>query len=444
MADIGKAQDLTSFTASRIRILVLRQLKIHGFKSIRQHDPITFGRVNLFIGGNGVGKSNILEALGILGACFSPDITKNELQKKGVRLSVPTLFKSAFKHSSLRTNFDLGAKFDCDIDYDVSISASTTSEELNFFSEHLRANGEKVFGRSNHGFSVRGGVDKRLIKDIKKTRGLWDRFQDITALPPEQENELTSIAKFAIYSPQTAFLRGTDIELNSIKPLGLNGGGLANAAETVLAILVKTAKTDPARYSLINEVIKLVWTPGWTDQFGVKHIDPSVVSSQVKMQDKTLYFRDRYMNTSRNSLSAYDSSEGTLYLLFVAVLLLHPEAPKVFALDNIDNALNPSITKALLEVIIKTACNSKYRTNSVGPEQVFLTSHNPTSLDAFDIFDDDQRIFVVVRDKQDGSTKITRLQPPQNTNKMDWIKAANGKNLSELWIEGKIKGALGL
>lgn len=424
---------------------MLKQLKIHGFKSIRQHDPIMFGRVNLFIGGNGVGKSNLLEALGILSACFSPDITRSELQKKGVRLSVPTLFKSAFKNSSLRSNFDLSAKFDHEIQYDVSISAGNTSEELNFFSEHLLANEEKVFGRSNHGFSVRGGIDKRLLKDIKKTRGLWDRFQDITALPPDQENELTSIANFAIYSPQTAFLRSTDIELNPIRPLGLNGGGLANAAETVMLLIKsKAAKADPVYLQLLTDVMNLVWAPGWTDKIDVRRVDPSVVSSQVKQEGKALYFRDRHMHLSRNILSAYDSSEGTLYLLFVAVLLLHPEAPKVFALDNIDNALNPSITKALLEAIIGTTCNGPYRQKNIGPEQVFLTSHNPTSLDAFDIFDDEQRIFVVARDKQDGSTTVTRLQPPKNTTKLDWIKAANGKNLSELWIEGKIKGALGL
>lgn len=423
---------------------MLRQLKIHGFKSIRQHDPVEFGKVNLFIGGNGVGKSNLLEALGMLSACFGTDVTANELQKKGVRLSVPTLFKSAFKNSKLRINFDLSAKWDHEIKYDVSISASNSSEELNFFSEHLCINEEKIFGRSNHGFSVKGGIDKRLIEDIKRTRGLWDRFQDIVALPSELEKELAAIAKFAIYSPQTAFLRGTDIELNAVKPIGLNGGGLANAADTVIALLNEHSKKNHVQFKLFEEVFNLVWTPGWTDQIRVKRRDPSVVSSQVKTQDRSLYFRDRHMITTRNYLSAYDSSEGTLYLLFIAVLLLHPDAPKVFALDNIDNALNPSITKKLLETIINTACDEKYRSNNIGPEQVFLTSHNPTSLDAFDIFDDNQRIFVVARDKQDGSTRVNRLRPPSNTTKADWIKASNGKNLSELWIEGKIKGALGL
>lgn len=225
------------------------------------------------------------------------------------------------------------------------------------------------------------------------------------------------------------------------KPMGLNGGGLANAARTVISIL---NDSSGKREALFKEVLKLPWSPGWTDKISVREHDPALVSSQVKTPDSALYFRDRYMNTRRPWLSAYDSSEGTLYLLFLAVLLLHPESPKVFALDNIDNALNPAITRKLLETVIKVISGEEYRSQDIGPEQVFFTSHNPTSLDAFDLFDDNQRVFVVMRDELDGSTKVTRLKPSPGMTKADWIREKNGKNLSELWIEGKIKGALGL
>lgn len=47
--------------------MLIRNLTVHGFKSIMQEQPIELGRVNCFIGANGVGKSNLLEALGVLG-----------------------------------------------------------------------------------------------------------------------------------------------------------------------------------------------------------------------------------------------------------------------------------------------------------------------------------------------------------------------------------------
>lgn len=52
--------------------MMIRTLKIDGFKSIYS-ETISLGRVNCLIGANGVGKSNILEALGVLGATSNGD-----------------------------------------------------------------------------------------------------------------------------------------------------------------------------------------------------------------------------------------------------------------------------------------------------------------------------------------------------------------------------------
>lgn len=425
---------------------MLRRVSIHGFKSIRQKTTVELGRVNLFIGGNGVGKSNILEAIGVLSSCLGADITSNELQKKGVRLSVPTLFKSAFKNHDLRSSFSLTAEWESGLSYEASISAGETSEELSFLSEQLKANGVKKFGRSNHGFTFQNGFKSSNIgtvhpvKELRKTRGMWDLFQEILDLSPDMSAELETLSQFVIYSPHTAFLRGTDVESNPIKPIGLNGGGLASAVNKVFSSLRRNEKDIEIK--LKKEIINLVWAPGWTDQIKVDRRDETV-STQVITEDSTLYFRDKFMKAKRNMLSAYDSSEGTLYLLFIVVILLHPEAPKIFALDNVDNALNPAITKNLLDKIIKSTTYKEYQEAGIGPRQVFLTSHNPTSLDAFDIFDDEQRIFVVSRD-ENGSTIINRLKPNENMTREDWIKKTAGKNLSEMWISGKIDGALGI
>ena len=426
---------------------MLRDLTIHGFKSIRQETKIEFGRVNLFIGGNGVGKSNVLEAVGILSACLGRGITSDELNKKGVRLSVPTLFKAAFKNHHLRSNFDLKANWDGGIKYQASVSAGRLSEELYFHSELLSLGNVKVIGRSPHGFSV-PRIDKDFsVKEAKvsASRGTWDVFQHLISDRHKSriQDDFDKIDQFAIYSPQTAFLRGTDVETTTVKPVGLSGGGLPKAIQTVMLVMSKIRRENPELHSKYLAILELVWMPGWTKQISIKPINPDIVSSQVKASDAALYFIDRYMHSKRNQLSAYDSSEGTLYLLFMAALLLHPESPKIFAVDNIDSALNPKITRKLLETVIAATCH-KPSGLALGPEQVFLTSHNPTSLDAFDIFDDEQRIFVVMRDGEDGSSKIKRLRPTEGMSKEDWIRKCNGRNLSEMWIEGKIQGALGI
>ena len=52
------------------------------------------GKVNVFIGANGSGKSTILEGIGLLSAAMTDRVDAASLQRKGVRLSVPALYLS--------------------------------------------------------------------------------------------------------------------------------------------------------------------------------------------------------------------------------------------------------------------------------------------------------------------------------------------------------------
>ena len=54
------------------------------------------GQINILIGANGSGKTTILEAIGILSAAMTDRVDNNSLQRKGIRLSTPSLYKSCF------------------------------------------------------------------------------------------------------------------------------------------------------------------------------------------------------------------------------------------------------------------------------------------------------------------------------------------------------------
>jgi recombinational DNA repair ATPase RecF len=72
------------------------RITIDGFKSIRSQ-TISLGRLNVFIGANGSGKTALLEAIGVLGAAAYGRVDDVELMRRGVRPGVPQLFKSAFE-----------------------------------------------------------------------------------------------------------------------------------------------------------------------------------------------------------------------------------------------------------------------------------------------------------------------------------------------------------
>jgi hypothetical protein len=303
-----------------------------------------------------------------------------------------------------------------------------------------------MFGRSGNGQTVLG---QSTYGALDVDRGMWDQIKVAYDLPDDVRNQLDQFGSYAIFTPQADVLRGV-ISGDSIHsgPIGLHGEGLPGAVSSLVRSYNHSSDYFPddlekqRRLAELSALaLNLAFLPGWTGAVRVGYLDKLLAPRKVaNPSNEMVYFIDKYMKEGRNTLSAYDSSEGTLFLLFVSVLLAHPEAAKYFALDNVDNALNPRLTRQLIERIIEIT--KSFADFEVGPKQVFLTSHNPTSLDAFDLFDDDLRVFVVSRDEK-GYTKATRLKPADEITRESWDEAKNGRNLSQLWLEGFIKGANG-
>jgi predicted ATPase len=74
---------------------MLRTLKVERFKSLVKLE-LELGRINVFVGANGSGKSNLLEAVGVLGAAAFGRVDDETLLRRGVRPGVPSLYKTAF------------------------------------------------------------------------------------------------------------------------------------------------------------------------------------------------------------------------------------------------------------------------------------------------------------------------------------------------------------
>ena len=414
---------------------MLKKIKILRFKSIKELS-LDLGRINIFVGSNGAGKSNILEAIGLTSAALQRGLGDSDLAKKGIRLTPVELMKAAFKSDRVAASFEIAAEFSGGIEYRCNLLSKENDPLLRFHSESCTVDGVKQFGRSGNGSTVHGNsIKTRLEKD----RGMWDQIKVAYNFPTNLINQYDEFGRYAIYTPQTDILRGARSGLIDTAPFGLHGEGLPSALANVMLWM-----QDQKNRSVIHSALKLCFLPGWTNSVQVGKIDPKLVSRGIQEKNSDMvYFIDKFMNLKRNTLSVYDSSEGTLFLLFIALLLIHKDSPRYFALDNVDNALNPKMTRLLLEKIIEIV-NSVYdKTLDFGPKQVFLTSHNPTSLDAFDLFNPDQRIFIVNRDRE-GSTCATRLAAPDGMTRDEWRIQAQGKNLSQLWLEDRIEGINGL
>ena len=197
-------------------------------------------------------------------------------------------------------------------------------------------------------------------------------------------------------------------------PVGLVGGGLAEGFDAL-----KRSVEEPR----LDEVLELI---DWVNDVSATESAGTLLSPSVPRAKRVLKFTDRFMAPTRNTLTAYDASEGALYVLFAAVLCLSPSAPSVFAIDNLDSALNPRLVTRLVARL-----DEWLRTGNPD-RQLLFTAHNPAVLDGLDLDEADVRLFAVERTSA-GHTTIRRIEVTPELRHLN-----KEYPLSRLWAMGNL------
>lgn len=383
------------------------KIVIKNFKSLYDvaFEP---GKVNVFIGANGSGKSSILEAIGILSAAMSDRVNNNALQRKGIRLSTSSLYKSKF--ASLKME---GATVDFSVEweraelkytYSTYLAVPKEDDAWKYFAENVLRNGESVFGRSN-----------RSAMQTNNKVGYFALAEQLAA--DEYSDFLRYIENYGIYQPDTLTLRGTIPDPVQINPIGLNGGRLAEA----MSDLLTTVDGDVMFGTMFMEdVLELL---DWASDFKVGKPKKTILNPGVPSTQQIVEFKDKYLKDTA-AFTGYDASEGALYVLFMLTLAMHEKAPKMFAIDSFDHALNPRLAKRVTEIFSQKIIEEN--------RTVFMTTHNPLVLDGLDLSNDNIRLFTTDRNK-DGLVVIRRVRVSEELLKMN-------QPLSRLWINGLLGG----
>lgn len=399
-----------------VNLARIKEVSIDGFNSIR-NQTISLGRLNVLIGANGSGKTALLEAIGVLGAATYGRVDDAELMRRGVRPGVPRLYKSAFEAERIPRVIKLSADFEGSAGYDVTLDnpQDSAATPWRFATETLRSKGKKIVTRSPRGgnFADLSGRNVKF-KPNDPYRGIVQTLPSLGFISFGIEELFSALSEFAIYDPQTSVLRGTAPDLRQRDPLGIQGGRLAEAVRALLGPGGQFGKmTQEDLFSLI----------GWGKSIDVSSPTSDLVSPSIPITTEIVRFADRYMREDLNLLSAYDASEGALYVLFALALVFHPRAPRFFAVENIDHALHPRLARALVRMLGEHARSSH--------KQILLTTHNPLVLDGLDLKHDDIRLFTVDRTEA-GHTVIRRVEYTAALAKAQ----ESGATLSQMWTTG--------
>ena len=392
----------------------LARIEIKDFKSLKTLS-VDLGQVNVFVGANGSGKSNLLEAIGILGSCASGIVDDQALLRRGVRPGVPELYKSSFQGEKMAPKISLKATSTQGVEYQVYITnpSKGPGPQWKFGNETLKYRDKMIASRGPRENAKALG----LSIPLENNRSVSTLVRASQETPAAVRGMLGALDDFAIFAPVTPILRGIAPDPAARSPVGLYGGQLA---EAVGLMRVLKSKVDP-----LAEADGLI---EWARSISVGQPSSRFLSASVPTGRLVVEFRDRFMAKGRDTLSGYDASEGALYILFMFVLALHRQSPAMFAVDNFDQALNPRTARALASSFIENVLEQR--------RQVFLTTHNPLVLDGLALDDPRVRLFTVARN-QKGHTKVKQVP----VKSLEALKEKHGEfALSRLWITGQLGG----
>ena len=392
---------------------MLDSLSVKTFKSL---DAVTvdLGVVNVFIGANGSGKSNLLEALGVLSAAADGKVDDQALLARGVRPGLPALYKSAFPalpRGRIPSHLRFGA-CSAQAGYEVSLHNPLQDPKpaWRFKTESWKEGDSRLVGRSPAQGSKTN--PERGLAALKAVEVRTGAALDLLRL----------LQSYVIFSPTTAVLRGVAPETQPRQPVGLSGGNLPQAIRD----LRKQRKRDDRSRRICQEVQGLL---DWAYDFDWTSAGRLPLSPTAAASKDVVRFRDRFMRDGQNVLSGHDASEGALYALFLAVVSGHKASPALCAVDNADHGLNPRLARSLME------CLCQWYLDSSQPRQILLTTHNPLVLDGLPLQDERVRLFTVSRTNS-GRTSVRRVIVDKRLRK----KAKKGWSLSRLWVMGHLGG----
>ncbi len=393
---------------------MIREILIENFKSIPSL-KMELGRFNVLIGANGCGKSNILEAIAMGCAAAEDKLDNASLINRGLRLTEPKLMKSGFKEAD--SNAQVKIQFTNDkgiFNYVLENDNQPFTEWRNLTDKFINQLIDKaiidnesvakelVVKKLNNNKLDASIIDTSEFAEMYKASMEKVRLQIHETLGTQTNTiRISRETDFSIYSPENYFLRRFEDE-DKGKVLGLRGEGLFQMLQVISSNNLKKFDEIKQHLSVFD----------WFEN--------AEIPSDLMSTEKRLRITDAYLQDGLKYFDQKSANEGFLYLLFYLTLFISEYTPKFFAIDNIDNALNPKLGAELMQILAKLA--KKYN------KQVIFTTHNPAILDGLDLSGGEQRLFVISRNKS-GHTKALRVPDKERNTR-----------LSESFIRGYIGG----
>ena len=362
----------------------LTELEIRGFKSISYQHPLTlrFGDINILLGANGAGKSNVISFFKMLNYMMSGSLQRF-IAESGTN-------QKFLHYGSKRT---------------PTLCASLRFDNGGF--------------HDTYSFSLTNAVPDRLIISSEEIE--WGK---------RTENRLRTIRLTSDFN-ESALTKSTETTERLVRTL-LSACKVYQFSDSSLSSPMRQSSTVESAHYLQSEANNLA-----SFLYYLKNNYPESYGRIVTyVQEVVPQFRDFYLEPERGYislkwtddspndyiLSSDQFSDGSIRFIALATLLLQPEEtmPFVVIVDEPELGLHPYAIDQLTEMIKDASRHA----------QIIIATQSPAILDGFSA----DCVTVVERDPATGSTEAKKLSEDEYR---EWL---GEYTLSELWNKNVIGG----
>ncbi len=363
---------------------LIRRVVIHNYKSIA-HCDVTLGRFNVFVGRNGSGKSNFLDALQFVSDCLSTGSVSKAVELR--ERTEDVLRQSADRPSSFRVEISIQLPTG-DVQYHVEFSAEpggncvVQEESLWSAGTDPKAPLELMFKCDRNGVSVPGKRDMIFPEVVNEHHNTFrDRlFLSVASFHSPFHPVDAALSTLKVYDPIPAIMRSPRPS-GDAKVLREDGSNLTNTVSRLSRLRRVTLER------IVEYLAQVV--PGLIAvkplEFGGRVI--LEFEQQIPGESQTRKFQSQNM------------SDGTLRSLAVLVAALqfyqHTDSSHVIGIEEPESAIHPAAMAVLLDALRESSVNN----------QILITTHSPDLLDRIDIETDS--LFAV--SDESGSTVIAPI-----------------------------------
>lgn len=364
-------------------ITQLKKVTISGFKSISSKKPLTIelGNINILLGANGSGKSNIISFFKILNFMMSGSF-QLFIEKAGTS---QVFLNYGSKHTS-----EIEGKLHFEDEFFINIYTFKLSyaapDRLIISSEDVEWGDKKQ------------PIHTYLTHDFKESGFIREQNQNLKEFQNLMKN--CKVYQFFDSSSESPIRQSSHIDFSD--HLQVEGDNLAS-----FLYFLKT--NYPANYHKIVSYIRQIMP-----QFNNFHLEPN----------KQGYVMLKWKDFSPNDyiLLPGQLSDGTIRFIALATLLLQPKEimPNVIIIDEPELGLHPFAISQLAEMIKEASINT----------QVIIATQSPGLVDEFAA----NQITIIEQDEENESTVANKLNEEELA---DWLK---NYSISELWDKNVLGG----